>query len=99
MKLQVLTALGELKEAISVVIDLASQVMGILPVANGGTGASSLTGHGAVTVNSGGTALTTVAPGASGNVLTSNGTDWTSAAPTGGGGDSTVALAVNWFFS
>lgn len=30
--------------------------------------------------------LSTVAPGASGNVLTSNGTTWTSAAPSGGGG-------------
>lgn len=98
MKLQVLTALGELKEAISVVIDLASQVMGILPVANGGTGASSLTGHGAVTVNSGGTALTTVAPSTAGNVLTSDGTDWISS-PAAAGGDTTIALAVNWFFS
>jgi len=30
--------------------------------------------------------LALVAPGTSGNVLTSNGTDWTSAAPSGGGG-------------
>jgi hypothetical protein len=49
-----------------------------IPVADGGTGATSLTDHGAVVVS--GAAQTTVAPGASGNVLKSNGTDWTSAA-------------------
>ncbi|HEY9755249.1 MAG TPA: hypothetical protein V6C97_08810 [Oculatellaceae cyanobacterium] len=54
-------------------------------VANGGTGASSLAGNGAVIMNSGGTAQSTVAPGANGNVLTSNGTSWTSAPPSGGG--------------
>jgi hypothetical protein len=32
-----------------------------------------------------------VVPGTSGNVLTSNGTDWTSAAPAGGGGDMVLA--------
>lgn len=35
-----------------------------------------------------------VAPGTSGNVLTSNGTNWTSAAPAGGSGD-TIAPATN----
>ena len=41
--------------------NLASQVTGVLPAANGGTSLSS--------------------PGTSGNVLTSNGTTWTSATP------------------
>lgn len=50
----------------------------------GGTGATAFTQHGVVTA--GATALGTVAPGLSGNVLTSNGTDWISQAPTGGGG-------------
>lgn len=45
-----------------------SDVTGVLPAANGGTGLAS--------------------PGASGNVLTSNGTGWTSAAGGGGGGGS-----------
>lgn len=48
----------------------------------GGTGATTLTNHGVVVA--GASALSTVAPGTSGNVLTSNGTDWTSAANTGG---------------
>lgn len=49
-----------------------------LSVGQGGTGATSLSGNGALVMNSGGTAVTTVAPGASGNVLTSNGTSWVS---------------------
>jgi hypothetical protein len=57
-------------------------------IANGGTGVTSLTGNGVVVMNSGGTAQSTVAPGANGNVLTSNGTNWTSS-PASGGGSST----------
>lgn len=45
---------------------------GILPVANGGTGAASLTAHSVVT-GAGAGAVNLVAPGASGTVLTSNG--------------------------
>lgn len=48
-------------------VDLATQVTGTLPAANGGTGLT--------------------APGTSGNVLTSNGTTWTSAPAAGGGID------------
>ncbi len=51
-----------------------------LPVANGGTGATTLAGYGALVMNSAGTAATSVAPGTAGNVLTSNGTTWASAA-------------------
>jgi len=54
-------------------------------VADGGTGLSSFTAHNVLTGGTDGTALGNVAPGTSGNVLTSNGTDWTSAAPAGGG--------------
>lgn len=50
-----------------------------LAVADGGTGASTLTG---VVIGNGTSAMTAVAPGTSGNVLKSNGTAWTSAAPT-----------------
>lgn len=62
-------------------INLTNSVTGTLPVANGGTGASSLTGYGALVMNSAGTAATSVAPGAVGNLLTSNGTSWASSAP------------------
>lgn len=51
-----------------------------LSVLNGGTGETFLAPHGALVVNASGAQVVTVAPGASGNVLTSNGTDWTSAA-------------------
>jgi len=69
---------------------------GTLAVANGGTGATSLTANNVVLGN-GTSAVQFVAPGTSGNVLTSNGTTWTSAAGGGGGssitaGDSSVAV-------
>jgi surfactin synthase thioesterase subunit len=48
-----------------------------IAVANGGTGATTLTSNG-VLIGNGISAVTTVAPGLSGNVLTSNGTNWTS---------------------
>ena len=55
-----------------------------LAVADGGTGASSITAN-SVILGNGSSALSgnLVAPGTSGNVLTSNGTTWTSTAPTG----------------
>lgn len=52
---------------------------GTTRVSNGGTGATSLTANN-VLLGNGTSALQTVAPGASGNILTSNGTTWTSAA-------------------
>jgi len=53
---------------------------GTLPVASGGTGAASITAN-SVVLGNGTSAIQEVAPGTSGNVLTSNGTTWTSAAP------------------
>jgi len=53
---------------------------GTVAVANGGTGATSLTLNN-VLLGNGASALQVVAPGASGNVLTSNGTTWSSSAP------------------
>jgi len=50
-----------------------------LTVADGGTGRSSLTANN-VLIGNGASAVNFVAPGTSGNVLTSNGTTWTSAA-------------------
>lgn len=51
-----------------------------LPVAGGGTGLATLTANNVILGN-GTSAVAFVAPGTSGNVLTSNGTTWTSAAP------------------
>lgn len=70
--------------AVPVNLASGSSVTGSLPVANGGTGTGSLTAHNVVTGN-GTSPVNFVAPGSNGNVLTSNGTDWTSAAATGGG--------------
>lgn len=51
-----------------------------VPVANGGTGANTLTANN-VLLGNGTSALQAVAPGTSGNVLTSDGTTWVSQAP------------------
>ena len=64
-------------------IGLATHVSGTLPVANGGTGAATLAANN-VLLGSGTSAIQTVAPGTTGNILTSDGTTWTSA-PAGGG--------------
>lgn len=64
-------------------ISLTSSVTGTLPVANGGTGAATLTANNVILGN-GTSAVQFVAPGSSGNVLTSNGTTWASSAPAGG---------------
>jgi len=66
-------------------IDLAADVTGTLPVANGGTGAVTHTTN-SVLIGEGTSAISSVAPGTSGNVLTSDGTDWASSAAAGGGG-------------
>ncbi len=60
---------------------VASDKISTLPVANGGTGASTLTANYALLGN-GTSALQMIAPGTSGNLLTSNGTTWASTTPT-----------------
>ena len=65
-------------------ISLSTAVTGTLPVANGGTGSTSLTANN-VLLGNGTSALQVVAPGTSGNVLTSNGTTWASTAPSAAG--------------
>jgi hypothetical protein len=70
--------------------NLATNVTGTLPVANGGTGSISLTAN-RVLLGNGTSGLQEVAPGSNGNVLTSNGSTWTSSAPAGGGVTSAVA--------
>jgi hypothetical protein len=64
-------------------LPLTTGVTGTLPVANGGTGASTLTSANVI-LGAGTSAVTFVAPGSNGNILTSNGSTWTSAAPSGG---------------
>ena len=61
-------------------LPLSTGVTGTLAVANGGTGTASLTANNVILGN-GTSAVQVVAPGDNGNVLTSNGTTWTSAAP------------------
>jgi hypothetical protein len=62
----------------------AANVTGTVAVANGGTGATSLTANN-VLLGNGTSALQVVAPGTSGNLLTSNGTTWVSSTPPSGG--------------
>jgi hypothetical protein len=66
-------------------------VSGTLPAANGGTGQSSLTANN-VLLGNGTSAVQFVAPGTTGNILTSNGTTWTSAAAGGGFPSGTLML-------
>jgi hypothetical protein len=65
-------------------VNAATNITGTLPVANGGTGASTLTSNNVI-LGAGTSAVTFVAPGSSGNVLTSDGSTWTSAAAAAGG--------------
>ena len=60
-------------------LNAANISTGTLGVARGGTGATTLTANN-VLLGNGTSALQTVAPGTTGNVLTSDGTIWTSAA-------------------
>lgn len=64
-------------------LNAAAGLYNQLPVANGGTGAATLAAN-AVLLGNGTSALQTVAVGASGNVLTSNGTTWVSQTASGG---------------
>jgi microcystin-dependent protein len=67
--------------AASNTISLTSNTLsGQLPVASGGTGAATLTANN-VLLGNGTSAVQFVAPGSSGNVLTSNGTTWSSTTP------------------
>ena len=64
-----------------------------VPVANGGTGAATLTAN-AVLIGNGTSAVTAVAPGTSGNLLTSDGTSWVSTANTGVSTGKAIAMAI-----
>jgi trimeric autotransporter adhesin len=78
-------------------VDLTSQVTGTLPVANGGTGATTLTSNNVLLGNGTG-ALQVVAPSTAGNVLVSNGTTWVSQAPAASGVSQARATALSLVF-
>ncbi len=59
---------------------LTTNVTGTLPVGNGGTGGTTFTVNN-VLLGNGTSSFQVVAPGSSGNLLTSNGTTWQSTAP------------------
>ena len=67
------------------------------PVSAGGTGSTTLTANN-VLLGNGTSALQVVAPGTSGNVLTSNGTTWTSATPAATGVSTGKAIAMAMIF-
>lgn len=77
---------------------LTAAVSGTLPVANGGTGAVSLTANNVILGNGTG-AVQTVAPSTSGNVLQSNGSTWVSATFSPYPGFSTVIFTTSTTWS
>jgi hypothetical protein len=66
---------------------------GTLAVANGGTGATTITAN-SVVLGNGTSAVQTVSPGTSGNILTSNGTTWQSTAPAASGISAGLSIAL-----
>ena len=78
-------------------LPLTTGVTGTLPVSNGGIGASTLTAN-AVLLGNGTSAVQTVAPGTTGNVLTSDGTTWVSQAPAASGVSQARATALAMVF-
>jgi hypothetical protein len=76
----------------------AAATTGSLPVNKGGTGAATLTANNVILGN-GTSAVQFVAPGTSGNVLTSNGTAWLSQASVSGNASYDTATAATGFFA
>ena len=74
-------------------VNLTSNVTGTLPVANGGTGVTSMTANNVILGN-GTSAVQVVAPGTSGNILTSNGSTWSSATPAASGISAGLSIAL-----
>jgi hypothetical protein len=77
-------SLGNMSTQAKTAVDITGgTIVGItdLAVADGGTGRSTLAAN-AVLLGNGTSGVNSVAPSTSGNVLTSNGTTWTSATPT-----------------
>ena len=78
-------------------LPLSTGVTGTLPVGNGGTGTTTLTLNNVILGN-GTSAPLFVAPGTSGNVLTSNGTTWQSTTPAATGASKGQAIAFALIF-
>ena len=78
-------------------LPLTTGITGTLGVANGGTGATTLTANNVILGN-GTSAVQVVAPGTNGNVLTSNGTTWVSQAPAASGVSQARATALAMVF-
>jgi hypothetical protein len=76
---------------------LTSDVSGVLPVTNGGTGASSLTANNVILGN-GSSAVQVVAPSTIGNVLTSDGTTWQSSPNTSISAGKSISFAIVFGF-
>ena len=74
-------------------LPLTTGVTGTLPVANGGTGATSMTAN-YVILGNGTSAVQLVAPSTSGNLLTSNGTTWQSSTPAAAGISAGLSIAL-----
>jgi hypothetical protein len=91
------TAMAAAKSAANSDITSLSGLTTPLSVAQGGTGAATLTANNVILGN-GTSAVAFVAPGTNGNLLTSNGTTWTSAAaPVSGFTNVTVATTPGSF--
>jgi len=88
-KQQALLAPGQQQQLAQLQNTLQAQGRGGLSVAQGGTGAATLAANNVVLGN-GTSAPLFVAPGTNGNILTSNGTTWTSAASSAGNGGATI---------
>lgn len=70
-------------------LDATDGLVGVLPISNGGTGRSTLAANN-VLLGNGTTAVQQVAPGASNNVLTSDGSTWSSQTP------QTIGVSQSW---
>jgi hypothetical protein len=70
---------------------------GVLTVPGGGTGLATLTANN-VLLGNGTSSVLAVAPGTNGNVLVSNGTTWTSAAPAPSGISQAKVTAIALIF-
>lgn len=78
--------------------NVEANITGVTPVENGGTGLNTLTNN-AIVIGNAASAVKFVAPGTSGNVLTSNGTSWLSQAPVAGGAVTSVTGTANQVIS
>jgi hypothetical protein len=78
-------------------LPLTTGVTGTLPVANGGTGLTTLTANNVILGN-GTSTPTFVAPSTNGNVLTSNGSTWQSTAPAASGLTRAQVTAISLVF-